>query len=227
MKEEIYQMIKDKMKVLPNFHKLQKETKEDIIQDTYLNIWEKVLDGTLIEDIDQMENYIFISCRNNVLKELRIKNRERYIEDTKNLPDRIYDTSIIEEKILFEERREFILSNINIPIDKEIYRMRLNNVKVKTISKELNIGEKKIESIINSNNRYLKNLIKKKENKLLFRGRYSYQAIDINTNHSVIYNSLFDVAKAIKKCKMRLSQELKDNDYIIHRNFLIKKVIKN
>ena len=48
-----------------------------IINDIFMNVWPKILNGHIPNDFEEAKNYIFISCRNTVLSHLRKKKIER------------------------------------------------------------------------------------------------------------------------------------------------------
>jgi hypothetical protein len=131
---QLYQTIQTKLKVNYYFNKMDKDLKQDTITDTFMSIWTKILEGKLSNDINDLEDYIFIASRNNAQKSFNKKLNDRYIVYKDMLPEKEF---IEEEDNLFEE----IVKTIKDPIESKIFLLRSQGLNKKEIIKELEITD--------------------------------------------------------------------------------------
>ena len=110
--KELEKYIKQLFNRYLNKYKMSLEDKEDVIQDSMLQIFKKVEDGTLVGDIENNKNYIFIVTRNFVLQ--KVYPTKDLIEYKEYLPDTYISPSTIEDevnnKILSEQVKEALKS---------------------------------------------------------------------------------------------------------------------
>lgn len=159
---ELLSKIKEGIKKNQYFYQIKDEhDRQTIINNTFLLINKNINNGKLSNDYDNLKDYIFISTRNNCLKYLRRKQieRTRYISD--NTYCEKYDTPIEEEEYtLVDYQIEKIKSLLELDIDKEIIRLRLEGYRFKEISEILNIDEVRIHNIMKTLLRYLRKKLK-------------------------------------------------------------------
>lgn len=83
--KELEKYIRQLFQQYLNKYRLSVEDKDDVIQDSLLQIWRKEQDGTLEGDIEDNKNYIFITTRNFTLqridKVIKRNNHDQINED--------------------------------------------------------------------------------------------------------------------------------------------------
>lgn len=123
-----------------------KETCEEIIQDVFIDIWNRRAD---LEIKVSLKSYLYSCVRYKVFSEFR-KNKALRTELFENLHERIHTTTP-ESEILFEELKlQINLIVENLPDKcKRVYKLSRNQqLTHKEISEQLNISTKTVENHI-------------------------------------------------------------------------------
>lgn len=138
-----------------------KETAEEIVSDVFINIWNN---RSHLNEIEDLQLYLFIAVKNNSLRKLKQQNRNATISlDDMNVElDSFYQNP--EDKVLSDESLRHIETAINhlphrarliFKLAKED-RMRykdiaaLLDISVKTVDHQLSIALKKLATTIGS-----------------------------------------------------------------------------
>jgi RNA polymerase sigma-70 factor (ECF subfamily) len=143
------------------FHLLHsKEDAEEIVQETFIKIWEKRED--FIEGYS-FDSFLFTVAKNAFLNLNRKKVNRRVFEDH---PDFLEETSRGETDgyIIFQETREIINTVINglPPKRKEIFLLRrIEGLTRKEIAEKLGISVITVDNQLTKANNYLKDQFKK------------------------------------------------------------------
>jgi RNA polymerase sigma factor (sigma-70 family) len=216
---EIYKLIKYKFTKVRYWYTLTIEEREDLIHNTFIEVWDKVLNGTLS---DRWENYIFIACRNNCITYLRKRNKLL----SNKLPVEAVDYSLEEkfndpfknEQLL--RCKEFLLSKLNLDIDKQVIQMRMEGIKIADIGKELDLSDEQVDKII-SNVKYT--IYKKLNNEEYFRKirNFTYVVTD-KSGQKKEFTRKLDVASFLKTGAHKIEKiilEGKHKDYLVERYY--------
>lgn len=145
-----------------------KEECEDIVQETFISIWQKNKDDLSEKDF---VSYIVKAVKNNCISSIRKRKQDTlYLEDLVTSPLPI--TSIIDDEesdnIPPEEVLIKLLS-ILPPKCKEVFLMcKLQKMKYREVAQELNLSEKTIENHIGKAIRMLREYIKSGQLLVLF-----------------------------------------------------------
>jgi DNA-directed RNA polymerase specialized sigma24 family protein len=223
MDERIIKMVDEKMSWVRYKYRLDKSDTDEVKQKTLLYLLEGINKGRLANDPIELEGYIFISCRNNAMLLLKEKKRVEQEWEFERMPE---EESDIESKEEYEIKRNFILDNIQIEIDREIMRMRLENMKFKKIAEITGLSTTKVEDIVNSNKKYLNKIYNNQISKNSFRGRFVYVLDDLIRDEVTTYTSIQNLALHIKTDSRRIVKLLKESDDIYIKTYNIKKVLK-
>jgi len=160
--EELLGHIKERITKNPYYYQIKDETdRQTIINDLFINVWEKIQKGEMIPKWEEIKGYVFISGRNNCLKYLRDKQRHTNtsvdidISDSNNFR---YDdgTDTMEYFNRQEEMLEFLNNNIDEGIDKVLFDLRREGMTLAEISEYLNMDLYQLEKINRTVIRYLR-----------------------------------------------------------------------
>ena len=158
---QLLKKIKEDIKKNPYYHQIKnKHDKEDIVHKTFMYIWKKIKNNEISDDYDDIQDYIFISTRNNCLLYLRRIQRERsrYVYgDTYN--DKYGTSNEVENDTFIQEKINYIKSLLIYDIDKQIIDLRLEGYTFKEISDILNIDINKVHNINKTLVRFIRNKI--------------------------------------------------------------------
>ena len=137
---QLQQQLKHLVKTITQCNFINKEDKDDIIQDTFVKIVQKMNDGTLSDDFNEIKGYTFITIRNFCLRH-------------KEKGDRMSFVSILDE-ILPEEEES--------PLDEELYVKKIQRIReLIPISELKDIHIKIIELILtNHSHKEIRDLLK-------------------------------------------------------------------
>ena len=73
---ELLELIEQRVKKNPYYYQIKdKSDRNIIINDLFMNIWEKIRDGEISDKWEEIKGYVFISGRNNCLNYLRKKKK--------------------------------------------------------------------------------------------------------------------------------------------------------
>jgi RNA polymerase sigma factor (sigma-70 family) len=207
----IYKIIKDKITKVKYNTQITKEDKDDLIQELFIRIYEKFLENKI--DIDNIENYIFISCRNIVYKHLydiKIKKDiERPIDTDYNLPYETNQDSFSNETI--DRLKKYVYKNIPMQMDKEVFEMRFEGYRIKEIAKHFNTTVKRIELILRVNKKYINNSLNNKKFDSKSR-RYIYQLVNQN-NETINFTKKIDLAKYLNIGLTKVNRAIREGNY--------------
>ena len=161
--EELLGHIKEVITKNPYYHQIKDYTdRETIVNDLFMNVWEKIQKGELKKDWQDIKGYVFISGRNNSLQYLRRKQTEVKthtdidISDSNNF--RYNDgTERMEHFNRQEEMLDFLDKNIDEGIDKIVFDLRREGMSLPEISVYLNKDLDYLEKINRTVIRYLRN----------------------------------------------------------------------
>lgn len=88
--KELEKYIRRLFQTYLNKYRLSTDDKDDVIQDSLLQLWRKEQDGTLVGDIENNKNYIFITARNFTLQRIDKvikKNNHDQINEELDVPN--------------------------------------------------------------------------------------------------------------------------------------------
>lgn len=222
MKEqELLKIIKDL--ITKNNYWSQIRDKDDrltLIHDVFMNVWPKIEDGRVPSNYEECKSYIFISCRNTVLKHLYKVKKER---DAKVMIDEV-QIDFTEDNSLSDARQEKIntvLNKLKDGLEKDIFKLRVQGYSIQEISQKLDLTELTVENANRNLIRNARNLIfnKKIKKKIIHR---KYSVINTETDELVFvgYN------KRVISDKYRLSRyridKYIDTNIIFNKNLIIK-----
>lgn len=224
----IYDLIRDKIKHIPNFHNIDYDSRKDIIQDTFISIYEKFQENKI--DISTIESYVFIACRNNVIKHFktnkRIKGDIIPIDINYNLPQETYATPFEDE--VNDRLKEYLFNNISFDFEKEVFKLKLAGYSITEICEKLSINVKQYENILNSNIRHIKKKLNQKEEKDKRARRLVYYLKDQNDN-ILKFTKKLDLSAFLKIDQRRLPKLFKQGyfkDYTIWFEFDANKLLR-
>jgi len=151
--KEVYISYYSRMKRFAQQYVIQEEDAENIVQDIFIDIWEKQLD---LFSITNLRSYLFVILKNRCIDFLRRKNLEQ------NATNAMQKEYLLELKLKFEsleilENERITDGNLEVLIQeaidtlpercKKIFRMnKLEGKKQKMIARELNISVHTVES---------------------------------------------------------------------------------
>jgi len=195
-----------------------------IINDIFMNVWPKILNGHIPNDFEDCKNYIFISCRNTVLSHLRKKKVERdtFISlDGGGNVEPSYEMDYKEENYKLRQ----ILNLLELPIDREIYNLRLEGYTIAEIAVILDMDYNRVRNINKSILDYLRKKIKDPnyKRKIIPKTRnYIYNVIDTTTDE-VVFSSKHKrtIADKFKLGRQKINK-LIDTDKIFNEKLTIK-----
>ncbi len=159
---ELMGHIRERITKNPYYHQIKDKTdKETIINDLFMNVWERIGTGELVNEWEEIKGYVFISGRNNCLKYLREKKRYRETHVDIDLSDsnnfKYNDgKERMEHFIQQEEMIDFIDRNVDEGIDKVVFDLRMKGMNLPDMSKYLNMDLTKLERINRTIIRYLR-----------------------------------------------------------------------
>jgi len=194
-----------------------------IINDIFMNVWPKILNGHIPNDFEEAKNYIFISCRNTVLSHLRKKKIERdmFVNFEEVNVESSYEMDYKEENYKLTK----ILDFLELDIDREIYKLRLEGYTIAEISKILNMDYNRVRNINKSILDYLRKKIKDPnyKRKIIPKTRNSiYNVIDTTTDE-VVFSSKHKrtIADKFKLGRQKINKFI-DTDKIFNEKLTIK-----
>jgi RNA polymerase sigma factor (sigma-70 family) len=160
---ELLNNIKDIATKSPYYHQIKDSfQKETIINDVFISIWNSIRQGNMSSDWEDIKGYAFISCRNNSLQYLRKLKDERHRESGENALEVIYEDEI-EDKIEYlnwiDNTLDEIFELIQVPIDREILKLRLRGYTLSQVADELGETYEEIYRISNNTRKYLRRQI--------------------------------------------------------------------
>ena len=136
----------------------------DIIQDTYLEFYNKLTKENSVEDYNK---YLFGICKNIIKKHYRIKYKLKEFEisfnENKNI-ENISDNFNLELSLLKKEQLDSIFNYLKkkkVLVFKVFYLFYHDELSIKDISKELNISLSKTKNILYRTLKEIKEMLKK------------------------------------------------------------------
>jgi len=131
------------------------ETSKDMVQETFINLWEK---KELVNPYLNIDNYIFTIVYNSIRKFFRKKAIETKVIDhiTKNSPEYIKSS---DGPLIYNELLEIANKTIEKlpPQRKKVYRLsKQEGMKIKEIASKLNISHRTAENHLARALKYLK-----------------------------------------------------------------------
>jgi len=198
-----------------------------IINDIFMNVWPKLQSGHIPNDFEESKNYIFISCRNTVLSHLRKKKVERdmFISlDGEGNVESSYEMDYKEENYRLTQ----ILNLLELPIDREIYKLRLDGYKIAEIAVILDMDYNRVRNINKSILEYLRKKIKNPnyKRKIIPKTRNSiYNVIDTTTDEVIYYSKNKRTIADKFKIKRQSINRFIDTDKIFNEKLTIKSQI--
>lgn len=135
----------------------------DIIQDTYLELYNKLKQNTLINDYNK---YLIGICKNVIRKHYRFKYRQKEVQV--NLDDKylnnIKDEANLELDFIKQEELDIVYNYLRgkkLIVFKVFYLFYHDEVSIKEISSLLNISVSKTKNILYRTLNELRNVLKK------------------------------------------------------------------
>ncbi|HYG40131.1 MAG TPA: RNA polymerase sigma-70 factor [Cytophagales bacterium] len=141
------------------FYKLQsKELAEEIVQDLFLNLWEK----RSVLKINTLENYLFVSLRNRCIDQIRtqISHQKHWDFYKKYIPKSIENT---QDTIVCNDLKRKLEEGLQLLPEKSrrVFQLsRMEGKSVAEIAKTLSLSEKAIEYYITKSLKTLKVYLK-------------------------------------------------------------------
>jgi len=191
--------------------------RETIINDTFMNIWQKIDEGKLSDKLEDLDNYIFISTRNNCLCFLRSKQRERKlvdIDDTFNPPS-VNPHNDWERKDEIDHIFKFIDKLDMLHIDREILKLRKKGISVREISEMLDMEFDEVNQLYKNLMAFLKRSIKRGKVKPRVIANYNYIVTNVESGEVNIFTKRLDVCKFLHVGERTLLRVLDDGGGII------------
>lgn len=160
---ELLNNIQDIATKSPYYHQIKDSfQRETIINDVFISIWKGIKEGNMSSEWQDIKGYAFISCRNNSLQYLRKLKDERDRESTENALEVLYEDEI-DDKIEYlnwiENALDEIFELIQIPIDREILKLRLRGYTLSQVADELGETYEEVYRISNNTRKYLRKQI--------------------------------------------------------------------
>ena len=191
--------------------------RETIINDTFMNIWQKIDEGKLSDKLEDLDNYIFISTRNNCLCFLRSKQRERKlvdIDDTFNPPS-VDPHNDWERKDEITHIFKFIDKLDMLHIDREILKLRKKGNTVREISEMLDMEFDEVNQIYKNLMAFLKRAVKRDKIKPRVIANYNYIVTNEESGKVNIFTKRLDVCKFLHVGERTLLRVLDDGGGIM------------
>jgi DNA-directed RNA polymerase specialized sigma24 family protein len=229
--KELLNLIKQRIGKNPYYYQIKDKTDRDtIINDLFMSVWEKIRDGSMSDDWEEIKGYVFISGRNNCLNYLRKKRNEvnRTVDiDLDGSNNFKYDegTERMEYFDRMAERLDFIKKEVRDDIDSKIITMRMNGYQLSDIAKELDLSVDEVERYNRSIVRYIReryyNPRFKKHARHWGKLRaFVYTVEDTHTNNFVEYVDKEKIAKDLGTPKKRINEYI-DNGRLINGRYKI------
>ena len=232
---ELLENIKERIRKNPYYYQIKDKTDRDtIINDLFMNVWEKIRSGEMSDEWEEIKGYVFISGRNNCLNFLRKhKNQIKMsidsdISDSNNFK---YDEDTDRVEFIEEENKKIkFLKEIDLlgTMDRKILDMRVEGMMMRDIAEELNEPLEEIERINRNMVRYLRNQwwFTNTMNRRYDSKDIMYRVYDTKTNTSMVFETQIDI------CREYLYNRNKMKHYIntgkmFRRRYIIKTILKN
>jgi hypothetical protein len=223
---ELMGHIRERITKNPYYHQIKDKTdRETIINDLFINVWEKINKGEMVNEWEEIKGYVFISGRNNCLKHLREKKRYREthididISDSNNFK---YNdgTERMEHFIKQEEMIDFINNNVEEGIDKTVFDLRMKGMNLPDMSRHLNMDLYELEKINRTIIRYLRTnwfypKFKERKGKWGDKTDFFYRVFDTYKNTTKDYT-----------VKKRICEDVGINQNAINNHIGNRKLIK-
>lgn len=227
MKEkELYKRIRDLMTKNSFYHQItNKEDKETVINNTFMNIWKKIQSGDLSQIEEENNDYIFMACRTNCMAFLRsYKHRNRIYTEVEELPTYILPNDEDEYNSNVETILERLIQSLPIEGDREFLRLRAKGYTLEEIANEFNIGE---SEVIYLNKRIVKYLRRKHNITPKRKNDNLYQLIDIETDEVIATTpNKRDLEPLVPRLHLKKLNDAIDRGTIINNKYKIKKIKK-
>jgi len=135
-----------------------KETAEELVQELFLNLWNK----RESLKINQLEHYLFSSIKHSIFAYYASQSlKHKYIESARNQVES--ENSVIEAAIAVDEIHIALLKGLETLPDKtkKVFQMsRFENLSVHQIAKKLELSDKAVEYHLTKSLKILKTLLK-------------------------------------------------------------------
>jgi RNA polymerase sigma-70 factor (family 1) len=151
--EEIYTVFYSRMKRFAKSYVIYEEDAENIVQDIFIDIWEKKIDLTVISNV---RGYLFLILKNRCIDYIRRKRSESKTisaiqkENEINLKLKLDSLEALDNKILTDPDIDALIEKAieNLPEKcRQIFIMnKIDCKKQREIAKELNISINTVES---------------------------------------------------------------------------------
>lgn len=191
---ELYKNIKQVINKNQYYYQIKnKEDRETVLNDTFMNVWKNINNNNLVNDWEEIKNYVYVSSRNNCLQYLRRKKREKSHINIDDVSGKEYNPTMDYDTInddFIQERVKWVMDSLTLDIDKEIFELRFQGYSLDEISEKLNICKKRIVIINNCIRQYLCNKEKGRDYKRKLRKTEDKKYVVINSLGEKIFESL-------------------------------------
>ena len=201
-----------------------KEDRETIINNSFINIWARINNGELSKEWDEIKGYCFISLKNNTLEHLRkVKKMNSNIQYMDEINTDIEDVEEYIETGLIDKVKRLIQNPMVLnEIQSKIMLEKLNGLTYKEIGELYDLTTEEIRN-------YVRTAIYRLRNQLGLNSGYKttlhrdklYVITNVNTNKTTTYTSKEVMAKENGLTRRELEKLIKNGTYN-HYSLLLK-----
>ena len=163
----IYERYWDKIFVMCNNRLPQTDIAEDLLQDIFVSLWK----NPKLDEIQNLEAYLFQATKFSIIKYLNRSSRVEYIDHTSyGLLDRIEELNL-DDALNSKELQQLIFQEIErLPEKTKIIfnYSRIDNLNSKEIAEKLNISPRTVENQISKSLKHLRIFINNLKSLLFF-----------------------------------------------------------
>lgn len=183
--KELLKQIKNKITKIKYYWDIRNEMdRETAINNVFIKLWERLKGGNISSNWNDIEDYVFISCRNECISQLKQQSKQKkYIElDGYVKPVYIKET---EETVIGD-----FLDTISNPLEQDIIRLKIIGYTEPEICETLLIRRWRIQ-------RALK--------KIRYKKKRTWYIVNDGKN-TLYFKSQTEIAKHFNTSKQRISQ---------------------